>query len=94
MLVAAATAWMVALVPLAARAQTPPAHHHEAASGSAWHLMQDSVAFLTFNHQGGSRGGRDFGSQNWWMGMAERPVGTGTLRFNLMLSLDPATVGK
>lgn len=93
MLVAGATAWMVALVPLDASAQTPPAHHHEAASGSAWHVMQDSVAFLTFNHQGGPRGGRDFGSQNWWMGMAERPVGTGTIRFNLMLSLDPATVG-
>ncbi|MCA1562559.1 MAG: hypothetical protein LC753_11940 [Acidobacteria bacterium] len=90
---AGATAWMVALVPLAGSAQTPPAHDHAAVPASTWHLMQDSVAFLTFNHQGGPRGGREFVSQNWWMGMAERPVGRGTIRFNLMLSLDPAPVG-
>ena len=60
--------------------------------GMSWHLMQDGVAFLTFNHQGGPRGGDEFVSQNWWMGMAQRPVKQGTLTFNLMLSLDPATV--
>jgi hypothetical protein len=55
--------------------------------------MQDGIAFLTYNRQGGSRGGRDFGSQNWWMGMAQRRAGTGTLQLNLMLSLDPITLG-
>lgn len=42
--------------------------------------MQDGLALLTYNRQGGPRGGQDFGSQNWWMGMAQRPAGTGTLQ--------------
>lgn len=67
-------------------------HDHSAMQPSSWHLMQDGVAFLTFNHQGGPRGGDEIGSQNWWMGMAQRPAKGGTLTFNLMLSLDPATV--
>ena len=56
--------------------------------------MQDGVAYLTFNDQGGPRGGREVGSQNWWMGMAQRPMAKGTLRINLMFSMEPATVGK
>lgn len=89
---------LLLICPAPARAQsaTPqPPHEHAAPEQEAvaWHLMQDGVAFLTFNHQGGPRGGEDFGSQNWWMGMAQRPAGTGTLQFNLMLSLDPLTVG-
>ena len=67
-------------------------HDHTAMRRTSWHLMQDGVAFLTFNHQGGPRGGDEIGSQNWWMGMAQRPAKRGTLTFNLMLSLDPATV--
>jgi hypothetical protein len=67
-------------------------HDHAAMQRASWHVMQDAVAFLTFNHQGSDRGGTEFGSQNWWMGMAERPAKGGTLTFNLMLSLDPATV--
>ena len=55
--------------------------------------MQDGVAWLTYNNQGGPRGGEDFGSQNWWMGMLSRPAAGGTLQFNLMLSLDPLTLG-
>ena len=86
-------------LPASAAAQTTPAapapHVHEpAAPASSWHLMQDGVAFLTFNHQGGPRGGNDVGSQNWWMGMAMRPAGTGMLQLNLMLSLDPLTLGR
>ncbi|HJR58537.1 MAG TPA: hypothetical protein VJ813_04040 [Vicinamibacterales bacterium] len=61
--------------------------------GSAWHFMQDGVAWFTYNNQGGPRGGEDFGSQNWWMGMLSRPASGGTLQFNLMLSLDPLTLG-
>ena len=56
--------------------------------------MQDGVLFVTVNHQGGPRGGDEVTSQNWWMGMAQRPVGRGTLTFNLMLSAEPLTVGR
>ena len=61
---------------------------------SAWHLMQDGVLFLTVNHQGGPRGGDELVSQNWWMGMAQRPFARGTLTFNLMLSAEPLTAGR
>jgi hypothetical protein len=78
----------------------PPVHQHEPAPSSAWHLMQDGVVFLTFNHQGGPRGAQrdfpengEFGSQNWWMGVAQRPFASGDLRLNLMVSLEPATLG-
>jgi hypothetical protein len=56
--------------------------------------MQDAVAYLTFNDQGGPRGGRELSSQNWWMGMAQRRLKRGTFLVNLMLSLEPATLGK
>ena len=56
--------------------------------------MQDGISFFTFNDQGGPRGGRDFNVQNWWMGMARRALSGGTLQFNLMVSLEPATLGK
>jgi hypothetical protein len=95
----AAYTLLIAGVPALAAAQTPspPAaaqHDHRTLSPASWHLMQDGVAFLTFNHQGGSRGGTEVVSQNWWMGMARRRAGSGTLTFNLMLSLDPTTVGR
>ena len=94
-------AFLISCVPSAALAQTttPPAdaqHVHPAAPPAepvSWHVMQDAVGYLTWNRQGGPRGGDDFGSQNWWMGMAQRPAGTGTLQVNLMLSLDPLTLG-
>ncbi len=76
-------------------AQTMAGHAHESdQSGSNWHLMQDGVVFFNLNHQGGPRGGTELAAQNWWMGMAERPAGGGTLQFNLMVSLEPATLGK
>ncbi len=56
--------------------------------------MQDGVVYFNFNHQGSPRGGDELAVQNWWMGMAERPAGAGRLRFTLMLSLEPATLGK
>ena len=56
--------------------------------------MQDGVVFATFNSQGGTRGQQDFISQNWWMGMASRPVGRSTLTITGMLSLEPATFKK
>lgn len=94
-LVRAALACALVALPVAAVAQTDP-HQHPApaAPASTWHFMQDGVAWLTLNDQGGPRGGTDFGSQNWWMGMLSRPAGGGTLQFNLMLSLDPLTLGE
>lgn len=56
--------------------------------------MQDGVVFFNFNDQGSPRGGEELAVQNWWMGMAERPAGGGRLRFSLMLSLEPATLGE
>jgi hypothetical protein len=84
--------------PVSKQAAADPGHKHGAAEPqrSSWHIMQDAVALLTYNNQGGPRGGGDNGevlSQNWWMGMAQRPAAGGTLQFNLMLSLDPATMG-
>jgi hypothetical protein len=77
------------------------AHHHQSQPAGSWHLMHDGVVFLTYNHQGGPRGaerdfpdGGEFGSQNWWMGMAERPLLAGDLRLSLMMSLEPATLGR
>ena len=95
---AGALACALTLIPLTAAAQADQ-HQHPAAPAQpaapvAWHFMQDGVAWLTYNNQGGPRGGEDFGSQNWWMGMLSRPAAGGTLQFNLMLSLDPLTLGK
>ena len=39
---------------------------------SPWMLMSDGLLFATVNHQGGPRGGDEFVSTNWWMGMATR----------------------
>jgi hypothetical protein len=58
---------------------------------SPWMLMSDGLLFATVNHQGGPRGGDEFVSTNWWMGMASRTAGKGQLTLTGMLSLDPAT---
>jgi hypothetical protein len=90
------TAVLLAAAPPAMHAQTatPAEHHHEGpASASSWHLMQDGVLFLNVNDQHSPRGGTELAPQNWWMGMAQRPAGGGTLQLNLMASLDPATLG-
>lgn len=70
-----------------------PAHgamrHH-----GAWMLMLHGNGFLQFIKTGTDRGDDQFGSINWVMGMAERPVGGGRLVLRLMLSAEPATVGR
>ena len=68
-------------------------HGSMAMDDGAWSFMQDGVLFLNLNQQGGPRGGTELAPQNWWMGMATRSAGGGQLRLNLMLSLDPATLG-
>jgi hypothetical protein len=77
-----------------AQTAEPAQHDHSAMQQSTWHLMQDGVVYFNVNHQGSPRGGDELAVQNWWMGMAERPAGAGRLRFTLMLSLEPATLGK
>jgi hypothetical protein len=67
-----------------ARAQDDP---------SPWMLMSDGLLFATVNHQGGPKGGDEFVSTNWWMGMAGRTAGKGQLTLIGMLSLDAATAG-
>ena len=59
-----------------------------------WRLMQDGVVYLLFNQQGSPRGGREFVAPNWWMGMLTREKGRHQFGANVMLSLDPATVGR
>ena len=57
-----------------------------------WKLMFHGVAFLADVQQSGPRGGDKFFSPNWFMGTAEHAVTGGTLEFDTMLSLDPATI--
>lgn len=59
-----------------------------------WMLMIHGMADVTWDHQGGSRGGDRGYSSNMVMGMAQRSVGPGTLGLRTMLSLEPATIGK
>ncbi len=90
-----------ALLVLLATAHAAVAQEHDhakmlremAATEAGWHFMQDGAVFVMFNHQGGQRGGDEVVAPNWWMGMATRKIPSGTLTFNGMLSLDPATVG-
>jgi hypothetical protein len=57
-----------------------------------WTLMFMGQAYLLNTQQSGPRGGDKFFSPNWGMFAAEHELGGGSLQFNLMLSLDPATV--
>ncbi len=56
--------------------------------------MWDGVVFATYNQQGGPRGEKDVRSQNWFMGMASRQLGSSTLTVSTMFSLEPLTVGR
>jgi hypothetical protein len=56
--------------------------------------MQDGVVMGVFNHQGGPRGGDEFFASTWWMGMLIREQGRHLFGVNVMLSLDPWSVGK
>ena len=99
----------LALVPYPVTAQSPSqsptgaelpqnpvdghAAHRESSDSPQWRFMQDGVVFLTFSRQARPRGDTEFVSQNWWMGMGRRAVGTGTLTLTGMFSLEPVTVG-
>jgi hypothetical protein len=57
-----------------------------------WTLMFHANVFITDLQQTGPRGGDKFFSTNWFMPMAQRKLGPGTLTTRVMLSLEPATV--
>ncbi len=85
--VAACVFGMSIMLPPPAVAQDAP----PAPESWQWHI--DAHAIFGFNHQ--DRKFRDFSaweSQNWLMGMASRRMGTGSLTFMSMLSLEPVTL--
>lgn len=67
--------------------------------GKKWSYMAHYSVFLRYNSQNTNnrdkRGsGRQFDAPNWFMGMAQRPVGQrGLLLLRVMMSLDALTVG-
>lgn len=70
-----------------------PVHALHAMHGP-WMLMLHANVFAQYTRDEGDRGDDHFGSVNWVMGMARRPVGPGSLMFRTMLSLEPLTLGK
>jgi hypothetical protein len=54
-----------------------------------WMLMGHGVLNLVYDHQSGRRGDDKTFVSGMLMGMAQRPVGNGTLQFRAMLSPDP-----
>jgi hypothetical protein len=73
----------------------PDAARHEGVHvmRGAWMAMLHGSADLVYDHQGGDRGDEKVFSDNMGMGMAQRPLGPGTLGLRAMLSLEPATIG-
>jgi hypothetical protein len=57
-----------------------------------WTLMFHANVFVLDEQQSSPRGGDKFFSTNWFMGMAQRPLGPGTFTARAMLSLEPATI--
>src|SRR5262249_27488947 len=60
----------------------------------AWMFMLHGMADVVYDHQGGPRGDDKVYSDNMLMGLAQRPLGAGTLGLRAMLSVEPATIGK
>lgn len=58
-----------------------------------WEVMLHGSAFVQFDDQGSSRGSRQFGSVNWGMVAASRPLAGGTFGIRGMASAEPVTVG-
>ena len=58
----------------------------------AWMLMFHANVFVLDEQQSSPRGEDKFFSTNWFMGMAQRPLGPGVFTARAMLSLEPATV--
>jgi hypothetical protein len=58
----------------------------------AWELMLHGNLVVQYIHQGSERGRDQFGSINWVMGMARRPLAGGVLGLRTMLSAEPYTI--
>ena len=69
-------------------------HHGIHGMRRAWMLMLHGFADVAYDDQGGPRGDTKTFSDNMVMGMAQRPLGSGTLGLRTMLSIEPATIGK
>ncbi len=61
-------------------------------SRGGWTLMFHGEGFLSEMQQSGPQGRDKLFSTNWWMPMAQRKFGKGTLTLRTMLSFEPATV--
>jgi hypothetical protein len=59
-----------------------------------WSFMFHGELFLNEIQQSGPRGGDKFFSTNWFMPMAQRKLGRGTLTLRSMFSLEPATISE
>jgi hypothetical protein len=57
-----------------------------------WALMFHANVFVLGEQQSSPRGADKFFSTNWFMGMAQRPLGPGVFTARAMLSLEPATI--
>ena len=69
---------------------TSPMHMMDKIAGK-WLLMAHFNLLIGLNSQGGPRGITKFESANWFMPIAFRRVGPGTLQLRGMLSLEPFT---
>jgi hypothetical protein len=58
----------------------------------SWMFMFHNEVFLVAEQETGPSGGDKVFSTNWFMPMAQRPLGPGQLTLRTMLSLEPATV--
>jgi hypothetical protein len=59
-----------------------------------WMFMFHGFADVIYDNQSGNRSDHKFFSANMLMGMAQHPLGAGTIGGRAMLSLEPATIGK
>ena len=62
------------------------------AQKGGWTFMFHGVGFLNSQQQTGPRGGDKLFGTSWFMPMARRELGNGTLTVRGMFSLDPATI--
>jgi hypothetical protein len=65
--------------------------HARHGQGAGWELMLHGSLYVHYLDDGGDRGREQFGSTNWAMGMARRPVLGGDMTLRAMLSADPVT---
>lgn len=77
------TAWLPTGLPMFA--------WHQQAGG--WMVMTHGNAFVQYVRDAGPRGHEQFGSTNWVMLMAQRPVRSGQLTLKGMVSVEPWTIG-